>query len=542
MNKRLYQSLLGLFLFLFILVMPCLVNAQNLIVINELMYNPPPELGDDDYYEYIEITNIGEAAVDLSGWAFTDGIEFTFPSGTIIEPEAFIVIAADPDSVMNYYGIQNVTGPFSDGKLNNGGESIVLCDAENITIDSLEYDNDAPWPVTPDGNGPSLELINPFSNNELSANWAASTVEFGTPGFVNSVFSQEPIITVLSPNGGEFWIKENIYDIEWTSVNFDQEIKIELFSGSALIEVLDSSTVNDGIWTWNIAADLPSGNDYKIKISNASGGDPYDESDQSFSIIEIVPAPDLVISEIMYNPPEEGEDSLEFIEIYNNENYAVNLSGFIFTEGIEYSFPDIAIEPESFFVLAKDSLAMLHTFGMHSFQWEGGGLSNGGEELEFRDRFNQVVDYVDYNDGLPWDTLADGNGPSLTLCNTLNDNELPGSWSASTEFVCINAANDSIFATPGNHCSGIGLREQENVVKTIFIYPNPNDGTFTIHLSGLNNALIEIFSINGATVYSKYINRSEVQITLPDPNKGIYFVKVVDQGNKIVLVKKVIFQ
>ncbi len=378
-GKRLYQCLLGLFLFLFILAMPGQVNAQNLIVINEIMYNPPAELGEDDYYEYIELTNIGEVNVDLSGWSFTDGIEFTFPPGTIIEPDAFIVIAADPDSVMGYYGIQNVIGPFSDGKLNNGGESIVLSDAENITIDSLEYDDGPPWPVAPDGNGPSLEVINPFSNNESSANWAASTEEFGTPGFVNSVFSQESSLTVLSPNGGEFWMKEYIYDIEWTSVNFDQEVKIELFSASTLIEVLEPSTVNNGIWAWDIATDLPSGNDYKIKISNALGGDPYDESDQCFSIMEIVPAPNLVISEIMYNPPEVDGDSLEFIEIYNNENYAVNLSGFIFTEGIEYSFPDIAIEPESFLVLAKDSLAILHTFGIHSFQWEDEGLNNGGE-------------------------------------------------------------------------------------------------------------------------------------------------------------------
>ncbi|MCK5838830.1 MAG: lamin tail domain-containing protein [Bacteroidales bacterium] len=538
MNKRLFHSLLGLFLF--ILAMPCLINAQNLIVINELMYNPPPELGDDDYYEYIEITNIGEVAVDLSGWAFTDGIEFTFAQGTIIEPEAFIVIAANPGSIMDYYGIQNVTGPFLGGKLNNGGEIIVLSDAQNLTIDSLEYDDDPPWPVDPDGDGPSLELINPFSNNELYTNWAASMVEFGTPGIVNSVFSHESTITVLSPNGGEFWMNDNIYPIEWTSVNFDQEVKIELFAGSALIEVLEPSTVNDGIWVWDISTNLPLGNDYKIKISNASGGDPYDESDQSFSIMEILPVPNLVISEIMYNPPEVDGDSLEFIEIYNNETYAVNLSGFIFTEGIEYSFPDIAIEPESYLVLAKNSPAILHTFGIQSFQWDDGGLNNSGEELEFRDQFNQVVDYVDYNDGLPWDTLADGYGSSLTLCNTLDDNELPGCWSASTEFVCVNAANDSIFATPGNHCSGIGFPEPKKVAEEIFIYPNPNNGTFTIRLSGLNSALIEIFSINGVTVYSRYIYKNEVRINLPEANKGIYFVKAVDQGNRIVLVERVV--
>ena len=39
----------------------------------------------------------------------------------------------------------------------------------------------------------------------------------------------------------------------------------------------------------------------------------------SFFFQSNLTAQDLVISEIMYNPPESGTDSLEFIEIYNNE-------------------------------------------------------------------------------------------------------------------------------------------------------------------------------------------------------------------------------
>jgi len=57
----------------------------------------------------------------------------------------------------------------------------------------------------------------------------------------------------------------------------------------------------------------------------------------------------------------------------------------------------------------------MNTFGVDAMQWTGGGLSNSGEDIELRDSFDNVVDSLTYDDVLPWDPLADGNGPSLTF-------------------------------------------------------------------------------------------------------------------------------
>ena len=46
-----------------------------------------------------------------------------------------------------------------------------------------------PWPTGPNGNGPTLELKNPQSDNSLAQNWAASSVNGGTPGSDNTVFT-----------------------------------------------------------------------------------------------------------------------------------------------------------------------------------------------------------------------------------------------------------------------------------------------------------------------------------------------------------------
>ena len=95
---------------------------------------------------------------------------------------------------------------------------------------------------------------------------------------------------------------------------------------------------------------------------------------------------------------------------------------------------------------------MMNVFGVSSYQWTGGALSNGGEPVELSDPFGNIVDLVPYDDQMPWDTLADGYGPSLTLCNRDTDNALPENWTSSVNFAAVNADMDSIFATPGFEC------------------------------------------------------------------------------------------
>ena len=62
------------------------------VVINEVMFNPP---GDHRNGEYIELYNRGDSEIDLTGWRFVEGVNFAFPSGTVIKPGKFLVIAAN---------------------------------------------------------------------------------------------------------------------------------------------------------------------------------------------------------------------------------------------------------------------------------------------------------------------------------------------------------------------------------------------------------------------------------------------------------------
>ena len=61
-------------------------------------------------------------------------------------------------------------------------------------VDAFTYNDEAPWPTEPDGNGPTLSLLNPDLDNALPESWGVS-IEHGTPGtlneFITSVEEQD---------------------------------------------------------------------------------------------------------------------------------------------------------------------------------------------------------------------------------------------------------------------------------------------------------------------------------------------------------------
>jgi hypothetical protein len=175
------------------------------VVINEIMYHPYHALNTPENMglEYIELYNKGNSPVNLSGWRFSDGVEFVFPDVTLNNGN-YLVVAADVNVFKaKYPSVTNVVGGWV-GRLSNSGENIVLSDNLGMVIDRVHYADEGDWAVralgpldhshrgwqwsdTHDGGGRSLELINPNMPNEYGQNWSASSVSDGTPGRVNSV-------------------------------------------------------------------------------------------------------------------------------------------------------------------------------------------------------------------------------------------------------------------------------------------------------------------------------------------------------------------
>ncbi len=438
------------------------VPSSPALVINEIMYNSP---GADE--EWIELYNGTGASVDLENWKILDSdashTPITIPAGYSIADSGFFTIEVATNGDFPFTPDYDGSGNF---QLNNSGDVVRIYNADGILMDIVNYSDSDPWPSEPDGNGPTLALIDPDSDNSLPESWAASAQDGGTPGAIN--FPPVPYIWVTSPSGGEYIEQGSQWEITWTYGYWDGNVKIELVKGDGDPElIVYNLPASDSAYLWNVFDDQETGDDYKIRISGLGDGDPVGESDDYFSIIEPYEMPPVVITEIMYNPPEAGEDSLEFLEFYNNSEDTAFLNGLYMSSGVNYVFPDLYILPDTFMLLAKDSVAMQNTFGVTAYQWTSGALSNSGESVELSDSLGNVVDFVPYDDVLPWDTLADGWGPSLTLCNPDVDNSQPQYWTVSVNFDAINADGDSIWATPGFECQIsliAGFEADKNIV------------------------------------------------------------------------------
>lgn len=177
------------------------------LVINEIMFN---DSGTGGCGDWIELYNPSDSEVSLENWKFTDHGDYTswetaidiadidtqdiytFPAGTKLEGGGFVVIAADRKAFTAVHpDLAKIidTMPF---RLKSA-ETLLLFDNEDRLVTAVSYRPEPPWPVSPDGNGPSFELIDAAGLNYHPRNWKASAQANGSPGRPNTVSPPSPL-------------------------------------------------------------------------------------------------------------------------------------------------------------------------------------------------------------------------------------------------------------------------------------------------------------------------------------------------------------
>jgi hypothetical protein len=155
--------------------------------ITELHYHPDNYTGvtDPEDLEFIELLNTGSETVNLAGVQIAQFATnpYTFGSISLAAGER-IVVARTPAIFQSVYGTSINLAPagYANANLSNGGERIALVGPYGETLQDFTYDDIAPWPSSPDGSGPSLEIIDPLGDPADPANWRASAATGGSPG------------------------------------------------------------------------------------------------------------------------------------------------------------------------------------------------------------------------------------------------------------------------------------------------------------------------------------------------------------------------
>ncbi len=93
--------------------------------------------------------------------------------------------------------------------------------------------------------------------------------------------------TIIAPHSTSVWEIETQNRISWTN-NYPGNVKIELYEGNNLNQVIETTTENDGAYDWTIPSDLAAGTDYKIKITSVDNSEIVSQS-SSFEITRPLP-------------------------------------------------------------------------------------------------------------------------------------------------------------------------------------------------------------------------------------------------------------
>ncbi|MCF8359680.1 MAG: CotH kinase family protein [Prolixibacteraceae bacterium] len=168
--------------------------------VTELSYHPPDSIiGEDTIsgksFEFIELKNIGDNSINLSGLSFSSAIEYVFPDKELLAPKSFYVIASKPKWFYEKYNMVP-SGNFSKN-LSNGGEQVILINAKGKEIFNFTYDDENPWYPEADGQGYTItsKVRDPWGWDPVSPYyWKVSTFINGSP------FANDPWMTNALPD------------------------------------------------------------------------------------------------------------------------------------------------------------------------------------------------------------------------------------------------------------------------------------------------------------------------------------------------------
>jgi hypothetical protein len=255
MRSRLNASFFGVCM---IGLQASLAAAQSRMVITEWMYQGGTATGG----EYVEFTNVGDQAADLTGWSFDDsarqpGSFDLSPLGVVLPGES-VLIAEDPAeafrSVWGIGGGTKVVGALGLKIGSNLGRSdeINLFDAAGDLVDRLTY-GDETFPGTPRTRWVSG---NPATAGALGVNdvyqWVTASAGDLQNSWLNSVGDRGSPGAFAMPPGGQL---PGPVEVSHASGFYSSSFAVGLqATGDAIHYTLDGSipTLNSPIYTGSI--------------------------------------------------------------------------------------------------------------------------------------------------------------------------------------------------------------------------------------------------------------------------------------------------
>ncbi|MEP2023392.1 lamin tail domain-containing protein, partial [Reichenbachiella sp.] len=478
------------------------------LIITEIMADPTPEVGLSDK-EYIEVYNTSDKTISLVGISIVDeGGTTTIVSGEI-ESGHYIVLTSTSGATefLDVKALAITSFP----SLNNSGETISLYAGEQL-IFSTTYSTDWYKNSEKEEGGWSLEMIDVGNPCGEYSNWTASSdAQGGTPGLANSVEASNPdnfgpeLVSAVatSDNSIQLTVNEKLHPVSFLNANILLTPARNL-SSSMLLEPKNTQI------ELSLEEDLETGQSYEIELSNVSdclyNAINDEQNAVSFRLPELANPNDIVINEVLFNPNVGGVD---FVEIYNNSEKAINLKNWALADKISdqkiITNENLVLDPFEYLAFTPNPAILITEYpkgeaskmiAMNAFP----GLSDTEDSVLLISNEGLIIDEMKYEDDYHFNLLDDDDGVSLERVSFEAESFNPDSWKS--------AASTVGYATPGNVNSQFKSENQSTATVSIdprvFIPDNSGMDDYTtinyqLDQSG-NFANVHIYSVNGVLI------------------------------------------
>ena len=424
------------------------------VLIHEIFADPTPSYGLPNA-EFIEIRNCSLKTINLRNWVLSNGTTFgKIISNSVLFPDSILILVSGASAGnFSQFGSTAIVSPFP--SLNNEGDTMVLMNANGQNIHAVAWNKHWYQNDIKEAGGWSLELKDIKKPCLGIENWGASIHhKGGTPGTKNSI--EQVVSDTIPPKFIRAVVVDSLTVLLLFSEQLDQVSSANNITISPNVTIANKQLLPPlyNAMQLKLITPLQTNQVYHFTFSNVADcmKNPTGAIMGTFGKSSIPLFQDIVINEVLFDPPSGGYD---YVELYNRSNKIINLKDLLLCNRnsigkisgqVPISILPFALFPGQYVAISEnsnwiklryviaDSAVLVETSPLPSYPNDKG-------DVVITDVQGNILDELVYDQQWQFSLLNNREGVALERIYSTNKTQDPNNWHS--------ASSDVGYGTPG---------------------------------------------------------------------------------------------